>query len=203
MKRILFFLAVILLTSSAWGGSGFSNFKDGDIIFHTSRSAQSVAIQRATRSPYSHCGIIFYRNSKPYVYEAVSTVKFTPLDKWVARGDGGRFVVQRLKNPSVLESKSSVEKLRKATDRFRGKPYDLTFEWSDQRIYCSELVWKLYDRALGIQVGELQKLKEFNLSDPVVSKKMKERYGSNVPLEEPVISPAAIFESDKLMTVSR
>src|SRR5437867_163185 len=27
-------------------------------------------------------------------------------------------------------------------------PYDLTFEWSDDKIYCSELVWKVYERAL-------------------------------------------------------
>src|SRR5262245_5809101 len=30
--------------------------RDGDLIFHTSRSAQSAAIQRATHSPYSHVG---------------------------------------------------------------------------------------------------------------------------------------------------
>jgi hypothetical protein len=31
--------------------------QDGDIIFHTSRSSQSLAIQRATHSPYSHMGL--------------------------------------------------------------------------------------------------------------------------------------------------
>lgn len=98
---------------------------------------------------------------------------------------------------------TAVEKLRQVAEHFRGKPYDLTFEWSDQRIYSSELVWKIYDRALGIQVGKLQKLKEFSHSDPVVAKKTKERNGSKIPPEDPVISPAAIFRSDKLVTVVR
>jgi hypothetical protein len=33
-------------------------FRNGDIIFHTSTSDQSKAIQLATNSRYSHCGII-------------------------------------------------------------------------------------------------------------------------------------------------
>ena len=59
--------------------------------------------------------------------------------------------------------------------RFQGKPYDLSFEWSDDRIYCSELAWKIYDRGLGLRVGRLQKLRDFDLSDPAVRQKMKER----------------------------
>ena len=84
----------------------------------------------------------------------------------------------------------------------RRRPYDLTFEWSDSRVYCSELVWKMYERALGIRVGELQRLRDFDLSDPVVRAKMKERYGDAVPLDEQVISPAAMFDSPLLEVVS-
>ena len=72
----------------------------------------------------------------------------------------------------------------------RGRRYDLFFEWSDSRIYCSELVWKAYDRALGIQIGKMQKIRELNLADAAVRAKLRERYGERVPLDEPVISPA-------------
>ena len=41
----------------------------------------------------------------------------------------------------------------------------------------------------------------FKLDDPAVKRKLRERYGANVPLEEPVISPVAIFESPLLETV--
>ena len=34
-------------------------YKEGDIIFQISRSTQSKAIQAATGSRYSHCGILF------------------------------------------------------------------------------------------------------------------------------------------------
>ena len=172
------------------------------MIFQTSLSSQSLAIQRATRSPYSHVGIIFHRNGKPYVFEAASTVRFTPLRKWIARGSGAHFVIKRLKNADTLLPTTAVRNLRKEALRFQGKPYDFTFEWSDRRIYCSELVWKTFDRALGIQVGSPQKLKEFNLSDPIVVRKLEQRYGSNVPLEETVISPGAVFDSMELVTVT-
>lgn len=58
----------------------------GDIIFHSSQSAQSKAIEQATHSPYSHMGIIFIKQGKPYVFEASSNVKYTPLQIWISRG---------------------------------------------------------------------------------------------------------------------
>ena len=191
----------ILLATPSWGVTPDSIVRDGDIIFQTSLSSQSVAIQRATLSPYSHMGLIFLRDGKPYVFEAVSTVRYTPLRKWIARGSGGHFVIRRLKNAEGTLDKKSVDKLRVQIRRFQGKPYDPTFEWSDDRIYCSELVWKIYDRALGIKLGDLQRLKEFNLTDPIVSSKLRERYGLNVPMEELVISPEEVFRSPQLLTV--
>ena len=196
-----FKLPVALALVLSFSASHAAALKDGDIIFHTSRSAQSIAVQRATGSRYSHMGIVLLRGGKPYVFEAVSTVRYTPLGQWTARGNGGHYVVKRLRNADTLLTPGAVAKLRAGTSDFEGRPYDLTFEWSDKRIYCSELVWKLYQRALGVRIGELQKIREFNLGDPAVRAKMRERYGDKVPMDEPVISPVAMFESPLLVTV--
>jgi hypothetical protein len=59
----------------------------------------------------------------------------------------------------------------------------------------------MYRDALAIELGKRQKLREFDLADPLVRAKMRERYGTNVPLDEPVISPAAMFDSGLLVTV--
>lgn len=193
--RFLVFAACAWAAGHAAAANGW---RDGDIIFHTSKSAQSAAIQRATHSPYSHVGVVFFRDGKPFVFEAIATVRYTPLPQWIARGDGGRYVVRRLKQAPTA---AQVATLRSAAKAFEGKPYDLYFEWSDERIYCSELVWKLYDQALGVKLGELQELGEFDLTDAAVKAKLRERYGSRVPLEEPVISPGAQFASPLLKTV--
>src|SRR5688572_15846444 len=181
--RRLCAIAIMALLSTAARSRSLPAVRDGDVIFHTSQSSQSIAIQRATHSPYSHMGIIFVRAGKPYVFEASSTVKYTPLNEWIARGKDARYVLKRLRTPLT---DLQVTKLRKAAKPFEGQAYDLTFEWSDTKIYCSELVWKIYDRALGVELGELQKLREFDLSDAAVRTKMKQRYGDKIPLDSPV-----------------
>ncbi len=200
MKRLA--LALILLAQVACGNSSQPAVKDGDLIFQKSRSSQSLAVQRATGSPYSHMGIVLLRGGKPFVLEASATVRYTPLNRWIARGDGSHYVVKRLKNAPTVLTASALEKLHGAARQFTGRPYDITFEWSDDRIYCSELVWKIYDNALNIKIGELQRIKEFNLSDPVVQAKLRERYGAHIPMDEPVISPVAMFRSSLLATVA-
>ncbi|HOS83651.1 MAG TPA: YiiX family permuted papain-like enzyme [Bacteroidales bacterium] len=178
-----------------------NEIKNGDLIFQTSLSEQSKAIQLATGSKYSHCGIIYIENGKFFVFEAVQPVKTTPLDKWIARGENGHYVIKRLKNADKVLTSETLEKMKVEGERFLGKNYDLTFEWSDDKIYCSELIWKIYQRAAGIEIGKLEKLKDFDLTDKIVQAKMKERYGDDIPMNEIVISPIAIFESELLMTV--
>lgn len=203
LKTTLIILLSIIQIDCTYGKPLKNQLKDGDIIFQTSRSSQSIAIQKATHSKYSHMGIILFKNGSPYVYEAIRTVQYTPLKKWIARGDGSHFVVKRIKEYDRISNPISIEKLKKVADTFSGKHYDLTFEWSDKRIYCSELVWKIYDRALGIQIGKLQKLKDFDLSAKIVKTKMKERYGNDVPLNETVISPGEMFSANNLKEVIR
>jgi len=181
--------------------AGLPAVQDGDLIFHTSRSRQSLAVQRATRSQYSHMGIVLVRNGKPFVFEAIGTVSYTPLGQWIGRGDGGRFVVKRLVDADRVLTKDGIARLHAAARPYVGKRYDLTFEWSDARMYCSELVWKLYRDALDVKIGERQKLGEMDLDDPVVRAKLRERYGKKVPLDEPVITPQAMFDSPRVSAV--
>ena len=70
-------------------------------------------------------------------------------------------------------------------------------------IYCSEIVWKAYHDALGIELAPLSKLRQFNLSSSEVKQLMQQRYGQNIPLNETVIAPQAIFASTALVEVDR
>ncbi len=125
----------------------------GDIIFHTSQSAQSALIELATKSSITHCGVIFKRGGQFYVYEASSTVKYTPIETWIKRGKGGKFTIKRLKD-RVL-SKNEIKSLKKVAKKYHAKRYDPIFNWSDEKIYCSELVRKLFVDALDVPLGEL------------------------------------------------
>lgn len=175
--------------------------QNGDIVFQTSLSAQSEAIQRATGSKYSHMGIVYVIDGEPFVFEAVSRVRSTPLEDWIERGKGGHCVVKRLKDAGVLLTAEVTRSMLEIGRGFQGKRYDLKFQWSDDRMYCSELVWKIYKRALNVEVGPLKTVGDFDLSDSVVQGKVTERFGGTLRLDEPVISPAAMFASRQLETV--
>lgn len=175
--------------------------QDGDIIFQISKSGQSKAIQFATKSQYSHVGIVFVRDGDPYVVEAVQPVKTTALAQWVARGERGHYVVKRLKDAERLLTPDKIMKMKQIAGTFSGRDYDYYFEWSDDRIYCSELVWKVYDRGADIKVGDQKKMSDFDLSNPVVRAKIQQRFGENIPLDETVVSPADIFKTPMLKTI--
>jgi uncharacterized protein YycO len=195
--RSLSLILVLLVSRSALSAPAF---EEGDIIFHTSRSSQSVAIQQATKSPYSHMGIVLRRGGQLTVFEASATVRYTPLEAWIARGAGGRYVLKRIEHGLTQAQQAA---LRKAARPYENKRYDLTFEWSDERMYCSELVWKLYQCVLGIEIGKLEELRDFDLTGAAVKQKIRERYKGKLPLDEPVISPAAMFNAVNLKTISR
>lgn len=175
--------------------------QNGDIIFQTSKSSQSKAIQLATNSKYSHMGIIYENNGQLFVYEAIQPVQLTPLKEWIDRGDNGHYVIKRLKNADKVLTPEILQKMKQIGEKYKGKPYDIYFEWSNDNIYCSELVWKIYQEAAGITIGKLEKLSDFDLTHEAVRQKMKERYGNNLPLNEKVISPAAMFNSERLRTI--
>lgn len=179
----------------------YTLFRSGDIFFQTSKSSQSKAIQIATKSTYSHCGILFYKQQYPYILEAVEPVKLTPLEQWIDRGVNSEYTVKRLKNWKMQLSEDNLEKLQLEGEKYLHKPYDLTFEWSDEKIYCSELVWKVYKRAIGLEIGSLQRLEDFELNDPTVRKILHKRYGDSIPKKEVVISPVAVFNSDLLIQI--
>lgn len=176
-------------------------FQSGDIIFQISLSSQSKAIALATKSVYTHCGIIYEKDNNFYVYEAVQPVKLSPIKTWIKSGKDKHFVVKRLKDADKILTKKVLQRMENYGTQFQGKDYDIYFSWSDDKIYCSELIWKIYKEATGLEIGKLQKLKDFDLTSPEVQQKMKERYGNKIPLEENVISPASMYESELLMTV--
>ena len=202
MKKTLQYITIgLIILISCQSNTGFSGFQNGDIIFQTSKSGQSIAIQIATGSKYSHMGIIYKKGNDFFVYEAVQPVKLTPLNDWINRGENAHYVVKRIKNSETLLTPETLTKMKQIGEKYAGKDYDLYFEWSDSKIYCSELVWKIYKEALELEIGKLEKLGNFNLTDYSVKQKLQERYGDNIPTNEIVISPESMFNSDLLITV--
>lgn len=179
-----------------------SQVKDGDIVFQTSTSSQSKAIQLATHSQYSHCGLVLSDSTgNLFVYEAVQPVKKTLLADWVKHGEGKHFMAMRLKNSENILSKGILSKMKKIADSFTGKNYDEQFNWSDDEMYCSELVYKIYFYTTGLQLTTPVELKTFDLTSDVVKKKLTERYHGKIPMTEWCVSPEQLCKSTLLEQV--
>jgi hypothetical protein len=97
-----FIISLVIVSAFGCGGETFYRPVNGDIVFHTSRSSQSKAIQEATHSPYSHMGIVYVRGGEAFVFEAIEPVGLTPLNDWIARGEREAFVVKRLRDSASV-----------------------------------------------------------------------------------------------------
>ena len=171
--------------------------RDGDIIFIVNPSGQGKSIQLATKSKYTHVGIFFIENGVPVVYHAVEPVSRNTLREFISMSADGNYVVRRLKDQSMLTA-GVVKKMREQAVSRLGTHYDYAFDWDDEKLYCSEFVWKLYSNTLSISVGSPRALREFDLSHPAVKAALRERYGDETPLGEQMISPGDMFNSSLL-----
>ena len=203
MKRTIIILCIILLVTTlpfvsiiaeiytARTGK-VQDVREGDVIFQTSPSEQSPLIQIATRSKISHCGIIVMKNEKPYVLETLKTLVVTPLDKFIARGEGGKYWLKRSKKENIKIKYKS----------YLGKPYDKAFKFDNGKFYCSELIYDIYKNQLGIELCEPKKVSDYLILGtdklPQIEKAMKKR---GITKEQYAVAPVDIFESDYLEDV--
>lgn len=207
-------IAAILAIGGAVGwrmNARIPALKDGDIVFQTSGSGQSMAVAMATHSLYSHMGMIRVTPSGPVVVEAVGPVKETPLRRWIARGRMGRLAVYR--DPDLTARQATT--LFRAARALYGRGYDLYFSFDNREIYCSELVYDAY-RAGGVDLGKIQTIGDLAsawgpagdlldrraLSDPQCKARGVEG-GNCIALvrERAVITPKAIAEDPKLWRI--
>jgi hypothetical protein len=196
-------LLVVCGIPGAAGAAAQASPRTGDLVFQTSHSAQSRAIQLATGSPLSHVGIVVVEgDGRVRVLEAVQPVRLTPWPEWVAQGAKGSLRIKRLREEERLLDPAGRRRMIREGRKHLGRDYDPYFGWSDDTMYCSELVWKIYRRALGIELAPLQRLRDFDLTAPEVRARLKERYGSAIPFEQQVIAPSALWSSTLLVDVS-
>ena len=160
--------------------------KTGDVVFQTSRSAQSAAIQEATGSPWSHVGIIEAGSKGVWVVEASGSVKRTLWRSWRRRGQGECALVLR---PRGLDG-AALARVVEAAREHLGKPYDPQFGWGDDAMYCSELVVKAFERGAGVVVGKRERLGDLHVGG--LRRAIERRWHGKVPADLVLVTPASL-----------
>ena len=173
---LLFYFQFFVPNLALFSQNQIGQIQNGDIIFIDSEDAQGQAIRLATRT--THLGIIFIENNQPIVYHAVDPGRKDNLPNFLKYSKDAKWEIKILKNTTAL-TVSNLEKMKQKAQKLQGLPYDYLFNWGSGEVYCSEYVWKIYQE-IGLKVGELSTLKDFDLASPFVQKMLKERYGDQI-----------------------
>lgn len=205
--------------------------KSGDVVFVQSRGGQSAALRAAMGSPWTHVGLVFEERGAWYVFEAARVVKSGPWSKFIseARSAEGRFAVFRVKSPEIKQRLiKEWGRVFEVCKKYKGRLYDSSFFWSEDapnkdkpsfiqnendKIYCSELVYKCYEDGLGIKLAEFQRLGEMDLSAKPAQPLIQRRWLKGIKGEaqrrarleqikqEEVITPLQLYVSPALECV--
>ncbi len=125
----------------------------------------------ASKSLYSHVGIIEVADKKTYVIEAISKVSRTPLEDWIQRGRFDRYAVYRYDGLTEKNQVALVENAKKHL----GQGYDIFFTSQNKEIYCSELVSLAFQKT-GISVGKFEKVKDLDVDNFIVRSLVEKRW---------------------------
>lgn len=195
MKAVCLLAVLVFLSSCSAVVPGAYVVREGDILFQSLPHAPLVdVIEGVTRSPYSHCGIVTQRDGEWYVLEAIGPVRETRLGAWIGQGRNGKFAAYRL-DPTF---ETSIPRILAEGRKFMGRPYDIHYDFHDERIYCSELIFKAIRAATGRTVGEVQRIGELNWKPHEAFIRSIE---GSVPLERELISPDALSRAKELKKV--
>ncbi len=171
--------------------------REGDVVFQSLPRGDLVdAIEGITNSPFSHCGVVMKNaDGRWVVHEAIGVVRETPLHLWIVRGRGGRIDAWRWKEMDGKDARL----LLAALNRYSGRHYDYRYAPGDDEIYCSELVYKAYRDAYGVELGVWENLGDLNWRP--FEKFIRGMENGGLPLGRPMITPVGVTRSPAMVKV--
>ena len=97
------------------------------------------------------------------VVDTASQLEPRPLFHWMTCCRFRPIIVKRLRDRDALVDVGI--RIREQVASWESRPYDRKRSWSDDELYGAEMVWKLYDRALGIELCPLADVAENGKQD--------------------------------------
>ena len=185
----------------------------GDIVFQDgSQSDFNDAIKNVTSSwagkNFSHCGIIFIDSTAEtpqiYVIEALfEGVKMTPFSDFLMRN------TDKNNNPKVTVGRIidslnyTIPLAIKNAKSMLGAAYDFAFDFENDKIYCSELVYFSFLDSEGNHIFETNPMTFINPSTGQFDKNWVEYFdklGVEIPEGRQGINPGGLSKS-KFITI--
>ena len=128
------------------------SLRSGDIIFRHGPSIESGVVMTMDRSNFSHAGIVLRQRDETFVIHVVTgeggpdITKVESIHDYLRSDRATAAIAYRIieENPSLIAH--AVEAARNYAER--QVPFDSDFDLtSDRALYCTELVWRAYQKA--------------------------------------------------------
>ena len=131
---------------------GWNKLQTGDLVFRAGRGLFSALFRSLgqTQTPYSHVGVVYRRGATLYVIHAeaddftgIGSARMDPLADFVSPRHASQYTFRR---PVGLDSARRARLAQTLLSYVRQAiPFDTDFDLADdQRLYCSELVYKAF-----------------------------------------------------------
>lgn len=160
MKQLLLSIIILFISSLTLSAQNIqSKLKEGDLVFQDLDCGPLCdAIEAVTEGykqrDFSHVAIIIKENGRLRAIEAIGTeVRTISIDSLFQRTPNeNKYLVMRLNEEYLSRSKN----ISKKSLQYLGKKYDDRFIMNNDSLYCSELVYEVYNTAIKSQIFDLQ-----------------------------------------------
>lgn len=125
-----------------------SELRSGDVLLISLNCYTCALIERSTKGPYSHSGLVLEIEGQWQVAQALGPVHLLALDKFLAQKRKGTKVA--LVRPRYQFER---EVLHSNFLFFAGIPFDSDYLWDDEKLYCSEFIAKFFNALLPGSLG--------------------------------------------------
>lgn len=148
-----------------------NNIESFDLILSKGQSMQSklISLLKFSTNDYSHIGILVKENEKLFVLHSTpdgtktNGIRYDDLQTFLELSSVSDGKILRYRSISDYHR----TKLKLEIDRYKSfqKPFDYDFDnFSDKKIYCSELIWIIFKNA------EIIEQSHFDLTKPIYPK---------------------------------
>jgi len=162
----------------------FGYLRTGDLLFNKLSGDLQVGMENGLNRSFDNIGIVFIDGDNYGVMETAERVGYISMSSWIEKGLDQKYVVKRLFNDDSVLTDERIQKLRKEAHSHIWKEVEKSRNWSDDKLYNAELVWKVFKNSLDVELAELN----------TVNDEFSSEY---------VITPEAIYSSKSLVTVRR
>jgi hypothetical protein len=194
--------ALLLVVTAPWAAAqaAMPELAVGDLVFIRVPFKPFREVAAATGSWTNHVGVVVAVDGGVQVAESTLPLsRTTSLDRFIARSEGGRVAVRRLRTPLTPEQAARVVQAAAAR---QGVRYDTGFDLHSGGQFCSRFVHEVLRDATGQAVGEVQTFGQLLQRQPQAGLGFwRLWYFGRIPWQRQTVTPASVLASPLLATV--